>query len=76
MKAEYMAAYGTIQKIVWIRGVMTELGLTYFKLSKCACPTSLNMYSTSALTQNPVNHKRSKHVESNIIGFVSNWEVV
>ena len=43
---------------------MTELGLKGFQLSKGASPTILNMDSKSAidLTQNPVNHTRSKHI--------------
>jgi hypothetical protein len=64
MEAEYMAAYGAIQEIVWIRGVMTELGIKEFELSGKAAPTTLNMDSKSAidLAQNPINHKRSKHI--------------
>ena len=65
IEAEYMmAAYAAIQEIVWIRGVMTELGLKGFELSGSASPTILNMDSKSAidLAQNPVNHKRSKHI--------------
>jgi hypothetical protein len=64
MEAEYMAAYAAIQEIVWIRGVMTELGLKGFELSGNTSPTILNMDSKSAidLAQNPVNHKRSKHI--------------
>lgn len=64
MEAEYMAAYAAIQEIVWIRGVMTELGLKGFELSSRASPTILNMDSKSAidLAQNPINHKRSKHI--------------
>ena len=64
METEYMAAYAAIQEIVWIRGVMTELGLKGFQLSKDASPTILNMDSKGAidLAQNPVNHKRSKHI--------------
>ena len=57
-----MVAYAAIQEIVWIRGVMTELGLKGFQLSKDAPPTILNTDSKSAidLAQNPVNNKRSK----------------
>ena len=60
-----MAADAAIQEIVWIRGVMTKLGLKGFQLSKDASPTILNMDSKSAidLAQNPVNHKRSKHIQ-------------
>ena len=36
MEGEYMAAYAAIQEIVWIRGVITELGLKELKLSSSA----------------------------------------
>ena len=43
---------------------MTKLGLQGFELSSDASPTILYMDSKSAidLAQNPVNHKRSKHI--------------
>ena len=43
---------------------MTELGIQEFELSGNAAPTILNMDSKSAidLAQNPINHKRSKHI--------------
>ena len=46
---------------------MIELGLKGFQLSKDASPTILNMDSKSAIdwAQNPVNHKRSKHIRIN-----------
>ena len=60
-----MAPCAAIQ--VWIRGVITELGLNGFQLSKDASPTILNMDSKSAidLAQNPGNHKKLKHIRIN-----------
>ena len=37
-----MAAYVAIQEIVWILGVMTELGINDFELSRNTSPTVLN----------------------------------
>ena len=64
MEAEYMAVYAAIQEIVWIRGVMTELGVPGYQLNKSASPTIILMDSKSAidLAENPVHHKRSKHI--------------
>jgi hypothetical protein len=58
MEAEYMAAFALIQEICWLRGVMSELG---FELEE---PTRVYMDSQSAidLANNPVHHKRSKHI--------------
>jgi len=58
MEAEYMAAFDLIQEICWLRGVMSELG---FELEE---PTRVYMDSQSAidLANNPVHHKRSKHI--------------
>jgi hypothetical protein len=65
MEAECMIAYAAIQEILlWIRGVMTELRVKGFELNGNSSPTILNMDSKSAidLAQNPMNHKRSKHI--------------
>ena len=53
-----MAAFALIQEICWLRGVMSELG---FELEE---PTRVYMDSQSAidLANNPVHHKRSKHI--------------
>ena len=29
MKAEYMAAFGAIQELIWIKGVLGELGFNF-----------------------------------------------
>jgi hypothetical protein len=51
--------YAGMQEIVWLRGVLGEIGFT-----QCE-PTSFFLDSQSAedLAMNPVYHKRSKHVE-------------
>ena len=59
MKAEYMAAFGAIQELIWIKGVLGELGFAYVD------PITLHMDSKSAisLAKNPTHHKRSKHID-------------
>ena len=59
MQAEYQAMYAGMQEVVWLRGVMAELGLSFCE------PTPFFVDSKSAkdLAENPVYHKRSKHIE-------------
>lgn len=59
MEAEYMAAFGSIQELIWIKGVLGELGFAYVD------PITLYMDSKSAisLAKNPTHHKRSKHID-------------
>ena len=59
MQAEYQAMYAGMQELVWLRGVMAELGIP------CNEPTPFFLDSQSAqdLALNPVYHKRSKHIE-------------
>jgi hypothetical protein len=58
MESEYMALYGGMQEIVWLRGVLEELGLPMFEPT----PFFLDSQSAQDLAMNPVFHKRSKHV--------------
>ncbi len=59
MEAEYMAAFGAIQELIWTKGVLSELGFDY------ADPMILHMDSQSAmaLAKNPTHHKRRKHID-------------
>ena len=59
MEAEYMAAFGAIQELIWIKGVLGEIGFNYID------PITLYMDSKSAmsLAKNPTHHKRSKHID-------------
>ena len=58
MESEYMAMYAALQELVWLRGVLEELGLPI------GVPTPLFIDNQSAqdLAMNPVAHKRSKHI--------------
>ena len=59
MEAEYMAAFGAIQELIWTKGVLSELDFDYVG------PMILHMDSKSAmaLAKNPTHHKRSKHID-------------
>jgi len=59
MEAEYMAAFGAIQELIWIKGVLSEVGFDYVD------PIILHMDSKSAmaLAKNPTHYKRSKHID-------------
>ena len=59
MEAEYMAAFGAIQELIWTKGVLSELEFDYVG------PMILHMDSKSAmaLAKNPTHHKRSKHID-------------
>ena len=59
MEAEYMAAFGAIQELIWTKGVLSEMGFDYID------PMILHMDAQSAiaLAKNPTHHKRSKHID-------------
>ena len=59
MQSEYQAMYAGMTELVWLRGVLREIG--HF-LSK-ATPFFLDAQSAKDLAINPVYHKRSKHIE-------------
>ena len=48
-----------MQEVVWLRGVMSELSLPFDEPT----PFFLDSQSAQDLALNPVNHKRSKHIE-------------
>jgi hypothetical protein len=58
MQSEYQAMYGGMQELVWLRGVMLELGLPIYEPT----PFFLDSQSAQDLALNPVHHKRSKHI--------------
>jgi hypothetical protein len=59
MQSEYQAMYAGMTELVWLRGVLREIG--HF-LSE-ATPFFLDAQSAKDLAMNPVYHKRSKHIE-------------
>jgi hypothetical protein len=60
MESEYMAMYGGMQELVWIRGVLSELSLT--SLFSKSIQFYIDSQSAEDLASNPVSHKRSKHI--------------
>jgi hypothetical protein len=58
MQSEYQAMYAGMIEIVWLRGVLGEIGLSLFK----ATPFFIDAQSARDLAVNPVFHKRSKHI--------------
>ena len=54
-----MAAFGAIQELIWLKGVLSEIGINLVD------PITLNMDAKSAiaLAKNPMHHKRSKHID-------------
>jgi hypothetical protein len=59
MEAEYMSAFAAIQELIWLKGVLKEIGILIDD------PITLNMDAKSAiaLAKNPMHHKRSKHID-------------
>jgi hypothetical protein len=61
MEAEYMASYDVVQELVWAVGVCKEISVDLLKNGP------INVYmdnkSAIALANNPVHHKRSKHID-------------
>jgi hypothetical protein len=59
MEAEYMAAFGAIQELIWTKGVLSELGFDYVD----SMILNMDSQSAMALAKNPTHHKRSKHID-------------
>ena len=57
-KAEYMAATEAGREVIWIHGLLAEIGLPVTKTTLYGDNTGSN-----ALTKNPEFHQRTKHVE-------------
>ena len=73
-----MTAYAAIPEIVWIRGVMTELGLEAkgFQVIKDTSPTIL-VWTTRVLWtwHRTLSTTRGQSIsELSIIGFISKWK--
>lgn len=58
-EAEYRAMSAACSEIIWLRGLLTELGFSQEQ------PTPLHADNTSAIqiAANPVYHERTKHIE-------------
>ena len=67
--AEYIAATEASKELVWLRRLLTELkeevpGLT---------PLHIDNHAANLLTQNPVNHSATKHID---IRYHFIWECI
>ena len=58
-EAEYRAMSAACSEIIWLRGLLTELGFSQEQL------TSMHADNTSVIqiAANPVYHERTKHIE-------------
>ena len=59
MEAEYVALYGLVQELVWIRQLLESVGLP----RRQAVSVFIDNRSAQALALNPVYHQRSKHID-------------
>jgi hypothetical protein len=57
-----MALYACISEIIWLRGVIREIGL-FEELISGPTPLLVDSQSAKDLASNPVYHKRSKHID-------------
>jgi hypothetical protein len=62
LESEYMALYACISEIIWLRGVIREIGL-FEELISGPTPLLVDSQSAKDLASNPVYHKRSKHID-------------
>jgi hypothetical protein len=58
-ESKYCAMFAACSEIVWLRGLLIELGFSQYD------PTPFHADNTSAIqiTANPVYHERMKHIE-------------
>ena len=62
LESEYMAMYAGIQELLWVRGLIRELTL-FEALVDGPTPFLVDNKSAIDLANNPVYHKRSKHID-------------
>jgi hypothetical protein len=58
-EAEFMAQVEVIKELVWLKNLLTELGVKI----KLPIPMYCDNRSAKALLKNPVNHEASKHID-------------
>ena len=59
MQSEYQCIYSGLQEVLWVRGVTGEIKLRLIKPT----PFFIDSQSAQDLAENPVFHKKSKHIE-------------
>ena len=58
-EVEYRPMAAACSEILWLRGLLTELGFT----QKSATPLHADNTSAVQITENPVFHEKRKHIE-------------
>ena len=58
-EAEYRALATAVSEIIWIKGILTDLGIMSLKPVKVLCDSK----SAIHIATNPVFHERTKHIE-------------
>ncbi|XP_038995017.1 uncharacterized mitochondrial protein AtMg00810-like [Hibiscus syriacus] len=58
-EAEYRSMVGTAAKIVWLRGLLAEMGLKNMAPAKLMCDSKAALQ----IAANPVFHERTKHIK-------------
>eukprot|EP00268_Persea_americana_P026333 TRINITY_DN25727_c0_g1_i2.p1 TRINITY_DN25727_c0_g1~~TRINITY_DN25727_c0_g1_i2.p1 ORF type:complete len:136 (+),score=22.59 TRINITY_DN25727_c0_g1_i2:198-605(+) len=59
IEAEYRAMFAACSEIIWLRGLLEELGFSQTSLP----PLHADNTSTIQITENPVFHERTKYIE-------------
>ncbi|UOH83757.1 hypothetical protein LQV05_006494 [Cryptococcus neoformans] len=59
MEAEYIAAAQATREIIWLRGLLKEIGLSQVD----ATTLHIDNQSTICLSHNPLSHEKSKHID-------------
>ena len=59
MEAEYIACFLVVQDVIWIRQLLSDLGIARSRPT----PVYIDNMSARQLAINPVHHQRSKHID-------------
>ena len=62
-EAEYVALCQAGKQAVWTRGLLRELGYDWLLEGEYTVPISSDNNAAIALSENPENHARSKHID-------------
>lgn len=61
-KSEYRALASTASEVLWIRSLLTELGISLFSTLVIWCDNQ----SATVIASNPKFHSRTKHIELDV----------
>ncbi|RVW13960.1 Retrovirus-related Pol polyprotein from transposon RE2, partial [Vitis vinifera] len=69
-KAEYRALAHASTEVAWLRSLFSELGISLVNTPVIWCDNQ----GAGALAANPVFHSRTKHIEVDVLMFVSRFQ--